>query len=447
MAIVLKLTWIALLFVFASFYYTSASSVQRCPNSRGFFSNEENPKFSLYGREHWSSLQITSEIKNNKILLTIKELPDTFFKGERKNCKEQEIKDTIENVIIKFKQYLAQFYTCNPTNKKSYVCEFDLNDIFTTTKSNIKTDKLLKQFVYVRNTKSDDIEIINYIFKLDFNDFLETCFSGKCINPFQKIYRVNSKKFYVESYFPSNWTCPEEFYNASDGCDCDCGAYDPDCDNPDSDSDIYNCYSGIGASCNATGQCQYQVPEWDCDLEFYNASDGCDCDCGAYDPDCDNPYAPVFNCDNNDEICLPEGICSTYYSNIPKNWTCLSENYNASDGCDCNCGAYDPDCDTPNEVFNCPCTNMTCYNGYCVGSCKGLFLTATEEKNKDNTVIGWSILTTTEEKNKNTAVIGWSVAFATLLTLNVISIIVVVLYRKRGNRTNDKRSYILLETK
>jgi len=215
--------------------------------------------------------------------------------------------------------------------------------------------------------------------------------------------------------------------------------YDPDCDNLD--SDIFGCFDGKNASCNETGQCQYQylVPEeWVCDPEVYNASDGCDCDCGAYDPDCNNYDSIVFNCDT-DEICLPYGNCSTFYSYVPANWTCSSENYNNSDGCDCNCGAYDPDCATSNEVFNCPCTNMSCNYEYCVGSCNGFLLTAVEEKSKNSSVI--------EGNSKNIAINGWTVAFGTLLSLNVISVVIIALYRKHRTSTNDNRTYVLLENK
>ena len=38
---------------------------------------------------------------------------------------------------------------------------------------------------------------------------------------------------------PSSWTCDESFYNSNDGCDCECGVWDPDCE--DHEQDIYNC--------------------------------------------------------------------------------------------------------------------------------------------------------------------------------------------------------------
>ena len=35
---------------------------------------------------------------------------------------------------------------------------------------------------------------------------------------------------------PDDWTCPNGFYDAGDGCDCGCGVVDPDCDDATSDS-------------------------------------------------------------------------------------------------------------------------------------------------------------------------------------------------------------------
>ena len=43
------------------------------------------------------------------------------------------------------------------------------------------------------------------------------------------------------SEVPSSWHCPADYYNAKDGCDCNCGAYDPDCD--DDQSLVLNCGS------------------------------------------------------------------------------------------------------------------------------------------------------------------------------------------------------------
>lgn len=165
---------------------------------------------------------------------------------------------------------------------------------------------------------------------------------------------------------------------------------------------------------------QAEIPqEWTCKPEQYGTSDGCQCNCGAFDPDC-NPFEAVsIGCPNHDDICIPglqnEPICALrhqvlserkllqvqagvavhhpqfYFSNdtdidgapwgnysktytrniIPSTWRCNPLFYGSKDGCDCECGAWDPDCDpttyavpsssvseTSNQrVFNCDTSN------------------------------------------------------------------------------------------
>src|SRR5262249_42146218 len=50
---------------------------------------------------------------------------------------------------------------------------------------------------------------------------------------------------------------------------------------------------------------------WVCDPAFYDeepANEYCDCECGAPDPDCTNPAAPVENCSAG-EKCDANGLC------------------------------------------------------------------------------------------------------------------------------------------
>ena len=121
---------------------------------------------------------------------------------------------------------------------------------------------------------------------------------------------------------PDGWFCEPEYYDAGDDCDCECGAYDPDCDNPR--LRVVNCERG--EICNLIGECQdpdepQPEPEpepepgpvapdgWICDAAFYGAGDGCDCRCGIYDPDCDDPDATVFNCLPG-QLCGADGECT-----------------------------------------------------------------------------------------------------------------------------------------
>jgi hypothetical protein len=148
--------------------------------------------------------------------------------------------------------------------------------------------------------------------------------------------------------------------------------------------------------------------EWTCKPEQYGSGDGCQCNCGAFDPDC-NPFEAVsINCPNHDDICIPgptnQPICALrhevlsdrkliqiqsgvevhhpqfFFSNdtdidgapwgnytktytrsaVPTSWTCNPLFYGSKDGCDCECGAWDPDCETTTynqKVFNCDTTN------------------------------------------------------------------------------------------
>jgi len=131
---------------------------------------------------------------------------------------------------------------------------------------------------------------------------------------------------------------------------------------------------------------------WNCSSESYNSKDGCHCRCGAWDPDCDDLSQATINCPN-DELCLPPGdVCSSRSETlverkriltniegelahdinylptfgpyklrdaekgqVPSSWKCPREYYANDDGCDCNCGGWDPDCQDPSQpVVNCP---------------------------------------------------------------------------------------------
>ena len=52
---------------------------------------------------------------------------------------------------------------------------------------------------------------------------------------------------------------------------------------------------------------------WICSENFYGSLDGCDCECGAHDPDCGSPNLSVYNCDSV-QNCI-EGVCihTEYY--------------------------------------------------------------------------------------------------------------------------------------
>lgn len=83
-------------------------------------------------------------------------------------------------------------------------------------------------------------------------------------------------------------------------------------------------------------------PLWFCDPLWYGGSDGCDCGCGAIDPDCASLAAASCGAD----IC-PGSVNATNNSlctGVPAGWNCAPNYYGTADGCDCGCGVADPDC-------------------------------------------------------------------------------------------------------
>jgi V8-like Glu-specific endopeptidase len=168
---------------------------------------------------------------------------------------------------------------------------------------------------------------------------------------------------------PEDWTCEPSYYDTLDGCDCNCGSRDPDCDDPG--QILLNCSSG--EICNVQGSCSTpqagdcgdgtcdsnesagscpsdcggEIPgTWFCDPDLYGVLDGCDCECGAYDPDCDTDER-IYGC-SEEAVCLADGSCSV------QEWFCDPGFFDSLDGCDCDCGLRDPDCDISwQELLNC----------------------------------------------------------------------------------------------
>jgi len=104
---------------------------------------------------------------------------------------------------------------------------------------------------------------------------------------------------------PAEWTCPPGFYSTFDGCDCGCGAQDPDCGIVG--QSVYGCESGQTCEAGACAGATITVPtEWACPVAYYEARDGCDCGCGAHDPDCDTGMT-VYGCEP--AVACVAGIC------------------------------------------------------------------------------------------------------------------------------------------
>jgi len=147
---------------------------------------------------------------------------------------------------------------------------------------------------------------------------------------------------------PAEWTCDVTLYSALDGCDCGCGAHDPDCDDPT--ATVFGCLTGD--TCSETDTCMGNgaIPAgWTCAADHYAMKDGCNCKCGAYDPDCDSQAGGHQSGCSWGQSCSEDGMVCVYDLAAP-GWTCSPYTYAVGDGCDCNCGIRDPDCDSSGQV-------------------------------------------------------------------------------------------------
>lgn len=159
---------------------------------------------------------------------------------------------------------------------------------------------------------------------------------------------------------PPSWTCDPGVYADHAACDCtDCGVKDPDC------ADAMNAITGCvdGQTCPTGIKCEGVPAGWTCDAAKYNggAGNGCDCACGAPDPDCDLMGEAVKGC-AADEACTG-GVC------IPSAWTCDPTYYKDGTYCDCACGVLDPDCADPMAMLDGCLDGQTCPTGL---KCEGV---------------------------------------------------------------------------
>ncbi|MFC1611892.1 putative metal-binding motif-containing protein [Myxococcota bacterium] len=98
-----------------------------------------------------------------------------------------------------------------------------------------------------------------------------------------------------------------------DFCDLDGDGLSPaegDCD--DNDPNVFPgaaemCGDGIDQDCDNVVD-EGCVSDWTCSTIHYDTNDGCDCGCGAYDPDCDDPHQVLYGCPEG-QLCSTDGVC------------------------------------------------------------------------------------------------------------------------------------------
>ncbi len=85
----------------------------------------------------------------------------------------------------------------------------------------------------------------------------------------------------ADTQVPDGWQCDPQYYDAADGCDCNCGAPDPDCSL--AGQTLYGCAGVTNPTCDATGQCVEGDPvvcDPDCTMAICG-DDGCGGSCGT----------------------------------------------------------------------------------------------------------------------------------------------------------------------
>ena len=168
----------------------------------------------------------------------------------------------------------------------------------------------------------------------------------------------------------NGWTCQPGVFDAVDGCHCGCGIWDPDCEGDG--VVVWGCQYAVPMCVNSNGQgvCEDAEPQWWCGPDSFGMRDGCQCECGLWDPDCGSVSANVYGCESVGATCVNvagQGECK----NRTLSWSCHPDYYDSGDGCDCECGRWDPDCDIGNSPAAGCMPGVACENADGVGVCEG----------------------------------------------------------------------------
>jgi hypothetical protein len=123
----------------------------------------------------------------------------------------------------------------------------------------------------------------------------------------------------------------------------------------------------ISDGCSSTLQCG------SCGPDACNANHLCECapSCGTHECGSDGCGGSCGSCASNESCstsgqCVPQGNHTT----PPAAWVCNPTYWDAADGCDCNCGALDPDCGiTGQQLLG--CTGLSAPTCNAMGKCTG----------------------------------------------------------------------------
>ena len=149
---------------------------------------------------------------------------------------------------------------------------------------------------------------------------------------------------------PAEWTCDAGFFGTEDGCDCGCGALDPDCtDGTFAACEFDQCddtttqsvpsqANPITCVANTCGDGVIEDAE-ECDDDDADAGDGCSATCADEDNfDCDRPDHGDTFFQGLTSVCVAV-VCGDRVINGEEE--CDDGNVVATDGCDAACLVVD----------------------------------------------------------------------------------------------------------
>jgi len=151
---------------------------------------------------------------------------------------------------------------------------------------------------------------------------------------------------------PAGYVCAASSYGAQDGCDCGCGAIDPDCAKGCAEP---GCREPSCDHCRLADGSAFDC-RFACELSHYGTHDGCDCGCGAFDPDCGGLGCYEAGCF--------AGTCTRCFDSSVASYTCArgacASGYESNGVCDCGCRSSDPDCIDANACVEPGCSADGC---------------------------------------------------------------------------------------
>lgn len=181
----------------------------------------------------------------------------------------------------------------------------------------------------------------------------------------------------------TDWFCQIESYADGLTCDCECGAWDPDCTGHESPTrwcggtmvcssttfecidappcvDDLDCFrtAALDVCDPASGQC-VPVVGWTCHPALYGDDQRCNCGCGAWDPDCDLPDADLFCNGGRGVACNP--ATRTCFAADP----CLGDGACIGDPAGSVCNPTNGYCECI-DAGDCPQPGSACTDSICV---------------------------------------------------------------------------------